>query len=367
MERGGLIIICSITILVGFISIVHGCTKPLIVKKWRIENRTYHGIERYRPENQIHMRTRQVVKTSEVNVSYSDILVQCCDHYQKSKNGIYEPICDPECIHGKCVAPDHCMCDPGFEPRKVKEPPAHSTSSDSNRPWECQRTTSNDTVNHRGAFEETQKKEWSENTTLCTPPCTNSICQKDLNCECFDGYIFAEYSVSDCVPWCEPECINGLCSGPDQCDCYKGYRKNVSNSRPFECEPVCEPACINGTCISPNSCQCWEHYYPIPGKVSNHRCAPCTLDCGNGTCKLPERCDCFKGYYFDAKKMTCVVRMEEAIKSSTNNEEIQKTLVTCAVATAGGGSVGAIILCFYCWRRKSRRRELPVRSLNQNE
>lgn len=37
----------------------------------------------------------------------------CCEGYLKINNNC-EPICDPNCVQGKCVAPNNCSCDLGF-------------------------------------------------------------------------------------------------------------------------------------------------------------------------------------------------------------------------------------------------------------
>uniref|UniRef100_T1GG70 Uncharacterized protein n=1 Tax=Megaselia scalaris TaxID=36166 RepID=T1GG70_MEGSC len=45
----------------------------------------------------------------------------CCEGYLKINNNC-EPICDPNCVQGKCVAPNNCSCDLGF--RKDEHDPS---------------------------------------------------------------------------------------------------------------------------------------------------------------------------------------------------------------------------------------------------
>ena len=39
----------------------------------------------------------------------------CCKGYDRSPNGTHcVPVCSQQCVHGDCIEPDVCDCQPGF-------------------------------------------------------------------------------------------------------------------------------------------------------------------------------------------------------------------------------------------------------------
>lgn len=44
-----------------------------------------------------------------------EIAVKCCDGYRETRDKTCEdPICDPPCKRGQCIAPNKCLCNDGF-------------------------------------------------------------------------------------------------------------------------------------------------------------------------------------------------------------------------------------------------------------
>ncbi|XP_072346582.1 multiple epidermal growth factor-like domains protein 11 [Scyliorhinus torazame] len=59
-----------------------------------------------------HRITYRVVYRMGVETEYRK-RAHCCQGYYESR-GICVPRCTQECVHGRCVGPDRCQCEPGW-------------------------------------------------------------------------------------------------------------------------------------------------------------------------------------------------------------------------------------------------------------
>ncbi|KAG5347474.1 VWDE protein, partial [Acromyrmex charruanus] len=185
----------------------------------------------------------------------------CLNGYKNISNGhfkltnVCEPICERECVHGKCTAPNICTCDNGYEP-------------DTHDLFACKPT--------------------------CEYGCLYGECTAPNVCTCNEGYSLNTSSV--CEPICSEACVMGTCVAPESCSCFAGYGL-LENSK-YICEPVCEKACLNGRCTAPGTCMCNEGFQLSGDETEEHICKPyCETSCEPfGVCTAPNVCSCFEGY-----------------------------------------------------------------------
>ncbi|KYQ52129.1 von Willebrand factor D and EGF domain-containing protein [Trachymyrmex zeteki] len=166
-----------------------------------------------------------------------------------------EPICERECVHGKCTAPNICTCDDGYVP-------------DTHDLFTCKPT--------------------------CEHGCLYGKCTAPNVCTCNEGYSLNTSSV--CEPICSVACVMGTCVAPESCSCFAGYGL-LENSK-YICEPVCEKACLNGRCTAPGVCMCNEGFQLSGDETEEHICKPyCETSCEPfGVCSAPDVCSCYEGY-----------------------------------------------------------------------
>ncbi|EGI62311.1 von Willebrand factor D and EGF domain-containing protein [Acromyrmex echinatior] len=183
----------------------------------------------------------------------------CLNGYKNISNDVKltnmcEPICERECVHGKCIAPNICTCDDGYEP-------------DTHDLFACKPT--------------------------CEYGCLYGECTAPNVCTCNEGYSLNTSSV--CEPICSEACVMGTCVAPESCSCFVGYGLENSN---YICEPVCEKACLNGRCTAPGTCMCNEGFQLSGDETEEHICKPyCETSCEPfGVCTAPNVCSCFEGY-----------------------------------------------------------------------
>lgn len=249
----------------------------------------------------------------------------CNKNYRPSlvNSSVCEPICEDEyeyengCLNGKCVEPNVCQCDDGYDfvdgshtrcqsieeirlekERQVMESlclkecsngrceQGHCQCSDGYRNPEGQ--------NHRCI-------------AVCDPPCRNGTCVLPNRCECDQGYQFFNDSLTVCLhegdirrwraqleqEYCEENCQNGNCV-EGKCLCNVGFRPSANDE--FNCQPFCEKPCLNGVCAGNNRCRCFEGYMNVE---DGSRCDPvCENECVNAKCVGPNECECDDGYVF---------------------------------------------------------------------
>jgi len=166
-----------------------------------------------------------------------------------------EPICERECVYGKCTAPNICTCDDGYEP-------------DTHDLFACKPT--------------------------CKNGCLYGECIAPNVCICNKGYSLNTSSV--CEPICSETCVMGTCVAPESCSCFVGY--GLFENSKYICEPVCEKACLNGRCTAPGICMCNEGFQLSGDESEEHICKPyCETSCEPfGVCTAPNICSCFEGY-----------------------------------------------------------------------
>ncbi|EAA14483.5 AGAP009762-PA [Anopheles gambiae str. PEST] len=232
---------------------------------------------------------------------------------------VCEPICGEDydyssagCINGRCIRPNVCQCDEGYEFVDANQTRCESVEEIARqrlaqeRMAECRRSCRNGKC-RAGECRCNEGYAQPEGNTLsckavCVEPCRNGTCVRPDQCECKPGFVFVEGSASHCrseddlareaYERCTERCRNGVCHG-DQCFCMLGY--TPSDLDPYDCQPVCERPCVNGTCAGNDRCHCWDGY----GKTGedDHACEPiCTSECVNADCVAPDQCACRAGY-----------------------------------------------------------------------
>uniref|UniRef100_A0AAG5DVA7 EGF-like domain-containing protein n=1 Tax=Anopheles atroparvus TaxID=41427 RepID=A0AAG5DVA7_ANOAO len=245
----------------------------------------------------------------------------CHDGYRLSSDNssLCEPICGEDydyssagCINGRCVRPNVCQCDDGYEfvdanqTRCERSEVLARKRAAQQRTAECRRNCRNGKC--RGGECECNEgyAQPNGNTFTCEPhceePCRNGTCVLPDRCECHKGFVFVEGSHSVCRSEeelakeanerCERLCLNGTCRD-GQCLCMIGYR--ASPEDPFICQAVCERPCISGTCAGNDRCHCSEGYGL--SETDDHLCEPiCYPPCSNGNCVGPDQCVCHAGH-----------------------------------------------------------------------
>ncbi|KYN05448.1 von Willebrand factor D and EGF domain-containing protein [Cyphomyrmex costatus] len=230
----------------------------------------------------------------------------CLDGYKNISSDVEltnmcEPICERECVHGKCTAPNVCTCDDGYE---LDIPDLFTCKPKCERDClygEC--TAPNVCTCNEG---------YSLNTSnvcepVCSEACVMGTCVAPESCSCFAGYGLLENSKYICEPVCEKACLNGRCTAPGVCMCNEGFQLSGDETEEHICKPYCETSCEPfGVCTAPNVCSCFSGYR-LANKTeiekinllhfSGSVCEPiCLMECINGFCSAPFTCSCIFGY-----------------------------------------------------------------------
>jgi hypothetical protein len=178
---------------------------------------------------------------------------QCCQ-CDDGWTGIdcFTPVCYPNCVKGKCIHPNLCLCDSGF-------------TGDLCNLGKCSK-------------------------------CVYGICADSELCDCFYGY-----SGFACdIPLSYPPCQHGVAIEPNVCKCDKGWQSRICDV------PICEPECgPHGHCVQPYICEC------DPGWYSSNILTPCdSLDlhmhdpnCVTGSNNFCTECD--YSYFLNPQKHSC--------------------------------------------------------------
>ncbi|XP_049661067.1 platelet endothelial aggregation receptor 1 isoform X6 [Accipiter gentilis] len=171
---------------------------------------------------------------------------QCCLGYYESRDTCV-PRCTQECVHGRCVAPDLCQCEPGWR--------------GSNCSSECDEQSWGPGCGHRCNCHHGAPCDPLSGVCSCPPGFADPLCHQPcppgtygqgcrLSCPCHHRAP-CNASTGACLcppglagPLCEVHCPEGtLCSNP--CPCQNGG--------------ICHPA-STGTCVCP-------HGWMVPGEV----------------------------------------------------------------------------------------------------
>uniref|UniRef100_A0A1Y9H2I2 EGF-like domain-containing protein n=1 Tax=Anopheles dirus TaxID=7168 RepID=A0A1Y9H2I2_9DIPT len=256
----------------------------------------------------------------------------CHDGYRPSLDAVSvcEPICGEDydyssasCLNGRCVLPNVCQCDEGYEfvdgnktrCESVEEIARQRLARE--RMAECRRSCRNGKCRAGECLCNEGYAQPEGNTrsckAVCVEPCRNGTCVQPDRCACKGGFVFVEGSQTHCrseedlareaYERCTARCRNGDCHG-ERCICMLGYRASGEDS--YDCQPVCERPCVNGTCAGNDRCHCREGYGM--SESDDHVCEPiCSFGCVNGECIGAELCACHAGYILAGdSNNTCV-------------------------------------------------------------
>ncbi|XP_073825963.1 uncharacterized protein [Musca autumnalis] len=166
---------------------------------------------------------------------------QCHEGYiLNSTTQLCEPKCQPKCPrHSKCVLPNVCECDRGF-------------NTDPHTRHRCKPLYSK-VFGYSGAL--------SHHTHVDNSVTLNKIKQfvEEAKSQklCSPGYAY-NVKTSKCHPICHNNCLNGNCSSPDVCICWRGYSMDTTTSI---CQPnACRIPCTHGYCTPDGDCICSDGY-----------------------------------------------------------------------------------------------------------
>ncbi|XP_071818165.1 uncharacterized protein [Apostichopus japonicus] len=158
-------------------------------------------------------------KSSIRRCSYGGYSRECCAGWSRNRDGSCSPICTMNCVHGTCIGPDRCKCDPGF------------TGKSCNR----------------------DLNECGLEPRPCGHRCTNT--QGSFKCYCERGYVLQQDGRS-CVP--DERCYPGRCAhgcaveGDDViCSCPPGLRLIADG---YHCKDIDE--CAEGLVTCPTDQEC---------------------------------------------------------------------------------------------------------------
>merc|ERR1711962_354520 len=191
-------------------------------------------------------------------------------------NPCSEPICSKGCQNGKCVGPDLCACEIGWEDQDC--------GTCLRRPG-CQHGYCDD------AFECKCDLGWDGadcGFPMCAG-CNNGNCVSPNECHCFHGWNGDNCTTCERLPGCQ----HGGCSDkPHTCDCENGWKGILCD------EPICKSCGDHGTCVHiddtvGNICVCEEGW---EGQSCN-QCIP-YWECpnkGKNSCRSPGECHCPEG------------------------------------------------------------------------
>uniref|UniRef100_A0A182MDZ8 EGF-like domain-containing protein n=1 Tax=Anopheles culicifacies TaxID=139723 RepID=A0A182MDZ8_9DIPT len=315
------------------------CTHPHDLCRMKCTNGQCHGAECICDSGYIkHPTDGHCEKTCPNGCTFGDCKFGecfCHDGYRLSLDNVSvcEPICGEDydyssagCINGRCVRPNVCQCDEGYEFVDVNQTRCESVEEltrqrlAQERMVECRRSCRNGKCRAGECVCNEGYAHPEGNTLSCKPvcmePCRNGTCTRPDQCECKSGFVFIEGSRSICrseeellreaYERCMGKCRNGDCHG-DQCLCMLGYK--ATEVDPYDCQPVCERPCINGTCAGNDRCHCWEGYEM--NAEDYHVCNPiCSAECINGECVGPELCACRAGYILAENSNSICVKEE---------------------------------------------------------
>uniref|UniRef100_A0A2M4AJI3 Putative teneurin-1 n=2 Tax=Anopheles triannulatus TaxID=58253 RepID=A0A2M4AJI3_9DIPT len=269
----------------------------------------------------------------------------CHEGYQlhQDNESICEPVCGEDydysstgCINGRCIRPNVCECDDGYEFVDVNQTRCESSEelarqrAAQERAAQCQRSCRNGKCRAGECWCDEGYARPEGDGFICKPvcdePCRNGTCVLPNRCECNAGFVFVNGSNSLCRSEedlrreanerCTALCQNGDCYGGDRCICMIGYR--APEADPFNCQAVCGRSCENGYCIGNDRCRCLEGF--SMSTEDDHLCNPiCTPQCVYGTCVAPEKCLCDPGYIGDENRKN-VCRKQETIEERMARE-----------------------------------------------
>lgn len=222
----------------------------------------------------------------------------CCEGYYNVSNTC-KPYCKDLCVHGICIEPYRCKCNPGYLWNEQSSLCEEQPSSALYLVEKCE----NDTLKYK----------FNNKSMKCEPYTANKCIFGEYvkdKCECHKGYKLHVNSLQNCQPICSTNCNNGQqgkCIGPEKCECNKGYKLNNITKT---CQPTCTKNCKNGECILPNKCKCNQGH-----KLNNlkNECEPiCSESCESGKCYAPDKCEticttkCENGKCFDNDPGKCI-------------------------------------------------------------
>lgn len=230
-------------------------------------------------------------------------------HYISCFSLICVPLCNPPCNNGYCRKPNECACESGYalDPNDVLNrcvplcldgcsiPHCLSTCSqyfdyDTSEPDMCFGTCLHGTCIRPGICHcNPGYRRLSEGCEPICSSCEHGKCVAPGQCECKSGW---NKECGSCQPVCSG-CEHGRCKAPGQCECDAGYK--AENGK---CEPYCLN-CDNGNCIAPDVCACDPGWYF--NEASTECLAHCDVACGNGSCVAHNDCKCYSGYQLKAQ------------------------------------------------------------------
>ncbi|NXQ05774.1 PEAR1 protein, partial [Vidua macroura] len=235
---------------------------------------------------------------------------QCCQGYYESRDSCV-PHCSQECVHGRCVAPELCQCEPGWRgPSCSSECDEHFWGLDCGQRCPC----------HHGAPCDPLTGVCScppgFTDPLCSQPCPPGTygqschlscpCHHQAPCNASTGACLCPPGLSG--PLCEVPCPEGMsCTTP--CPCQNGGICHPSSSSTCVCPhgwmgEICSVPCPPGRfgpgCQGECRCHNGGHCDPHGGQC---RCAPgftgeqCQERCPVGRYgqDCQESCDCANG------------------------------------------------------------------------
>lgn len=245
----------------------------------------------------------------------SSIGTICCKGWQHdSELDACKPICSLGCLHGTCVAPEKCQCNPPMylDPSRkyvcvspVCDPPCVNSMCIKQMQEKVQETTPTgqqqhgicECLNNTRRYNATHCAQCDENykinsdltcTPECSTPCVNGECIAPNKCKCLEGYRYKDGFT--CESSCR-QCVNGNCVGP-KCECLPGFTAvNETHCKRCDCE--------NGDCVS-GQCICRDGYSLVDGV-----CEPVCESCVNGVCAAPGVCTCFEEHAKSADSGVC--------------------------------------------------------------
>ncbi|NXA01094.1 PEAR1 protein, partial [Nesospiza acunhae] len=227
---------------------------------------------------------------------------QCCQGYYESRDSCV-PHCSQECVHGRCVAPELCQCEPGWRgPSCSSECDEHFWGPDCGQRCPC----------HHGAPCDPLTGVCScppgFTDPLCSQPCPPGTygqschlscpCHHQAPCNASTGTCLCPPGLSG--PLCEVPCPEGLsCATP--CPCQNGGICHPSSSSTCVCP---HGWMVGGLCPSlhalPASVSPADPGAPLQGEICSVPCPPGRFGPG-----CQGRCGCHNGGHCDPHGGQC--------------------------------------------------------------